>query len=402
MKKNTEMTFKENNKCVEFSKEDGKIIVKKSWNDDSFHFEFESKRAMSFLKNMILPKELFAIYHKDKELYEFIYLPLPEKYERSFDYIYQGLTYKLYYGTPSLEFKKLASHFVMNDVAEINERAYGLLRYSRYYKEENERLIPTNFFIQGKFNGIPQNEHITFFKHVNFMLSYYERATPTILIFDTSDSDIGDINIPCLSSTKPFPQLLNTRKLDTTLLELMEAARSSNSYRLKYIFYYQVLEYCSYYYIENDLKRKVQNIVKTPDILNSDAYAQKILELLSDYAQNKSDTQRMDKLITDFCTYDDIKNELLTNGKYFVDDLCFDGGLKICGLFKKIEDIESEPNNIFLSIRKNIDKIRNVLVHARESRENVVISPTHKNVLLLRPYLYLLRRLAEIVITRFE
>ena len=249
---------------------------------------------------------------------------------------------------------------------------------------------------------MPYNEHITFFKHVNFMLSYYDRKSPTIIILDTNDSDIGDISIPCISHKMAFPQTLNSKKLDTTLLELMEAARSSTSYRLKYIFYYQVLEYCSYYYIENDLKRKVRNIVKTPDILNSDAYSQKILELLSDYAQNKSDAQRMDKLISDFCTYDDVKNELLVNGKYFVYDLCFDGGLTICGLFKKIEDIENEPNNIFQSIRKNIDKIRNVLVHARESRENVVISPTHKNVLLLRPYLYLLRRLAEVVVTKFE
>lgn len=402
MRKNAETIFKENNRSVELSNTDGEIIVKKCWNDDSFHFKFKSKQSLSFLKNLILPQELFAIYHIDKELYEFIYLPLPEKYERSFNYIYQGTTYKLYYGDPSLEFKKLVKHFVMNDIADINERAYYLLRYLRYYDENIESLIPTNFFIKGDFRSMPYNEHITFFKHVNFMLSYYDRKSPTIIILDTNDSDIGDISIPCISNKMAFPQTLNSKKLDTTLLELMEAARSSTSYRLKYIFYYQVLEYCSYYYIENDLKRKVRNIVKTPDILNSDAYSQKILELLSDYAQNKSDAQRMDKLISDFCTYDDVKNELLVNGKYFVGDLCFDGGLTICGLFKKIEDIENEPNNIFQSIRKNIDKIRNVLVHARESRENVVISPTHKNVLLLRPYLYLLRRLAEVVVTKFE
>ena len=53
-------------------------------------------------------------------------------------------------------------------------------------------------------------------------------------------------------------------------------------------------------------------------------------------------------------------------------------------------------------IRKNIDTIRNVLVHARESRENVVISPTYKNSDLLRPYLYLLRRIAEVVVIKFE
>ena len=55
-----------------------------------------------------------------------------------------------------------------------------------------------------------------------------------------------------------------------------------------------------------------------------------------------------------------------------------------------------------INIRKNIDIIRNVLVHVRESRENLVIKPTHRNSVLLRPYLYLLRRIAEIVVIKFE
>lgn len=401
--KNLEDMFIANNASVKISKKDGKmVIVSKCWNDDSFHFEFESKRSMSFLKNMVLPKELFAIYHKNKNLYEFIFLPLQQVFNREFEYIYQGSAFKLYYGSPTVEFKKLVNHFVMNDVAELNERAYGLMRYSLFYEDGNSSLIPTNFFVQGDFNKMPYDEHLSFFKHINFLMSYYDRTSPVIIIFDTSDNDISDIEIPCLSKNKSFPKTLNSKKLDTTLLELMEAARTSNSYRLKYIFYYQVLEYCSYYYIENDLQRKVCNIIKTPDILNSDTYSHRILELLSEYTQNKSDAQRMEKLLMDFCAYDDIKNELLINSKYFIEDLCFDGGLTIKGLFKNKDEIEREPNNIFLSIRKNIDKIRNVLVHARESRENVVISPTHKNILLLRPYLFLLRRLAEVVVTRFE
>lgn len=54
------------------------------------------------------------------------------------------------------------------------------------------------------------------------------------------------------------------------------------------------------------------------------------------------------------------------------------------------------------TIRRNLETMRNVLVHARESRENVVIKPTSKNSELLRPYLYLIRRLAEVVIIKYE
>ena len=50
----------------------------------------------------------------------------------------------------------------------------------------------------------------------------------------------------------------------------------------------------------------------------------------------------------------------------------------------------------------NITKIRNVIVHLRESRENTVILPTEKNNIYLLPYLYLLRRIAEKVAIQFE
>ena len=110
----------------------------------------------------------------------------------------------------------------------------------------------------------------------------------------------------------------------------------------------------------------------------------------------------MERLITDLCSFDDIKDEITINCKYFIEDIQFDGGLVIKGLFNKKEDIDNPPKDILLSIRRNIETIRNVVVHARESRENTAIIPTTHNSILLRPYLYLLRRLAEVVMIKYE
>ena len=234
-------------------------------------------------------------------------------------------------------------------------------------------------------------------------MTYYDRKSPYIIIYDSLANTItDDVKIPCRKDIQAFPRIINSKKIDSTLLELLEAARLSSSYRMKYIFYYQVLEYCSYYYLENELKRKLTNIIKSPDILNSDIYSAKIIELYSEYNKNHTDTQKLDKLLADLCVYDDIKNELAVNSKYFVEKVCFDGGLEIDGIFNNKDEINTPPKGIMVNIRKNIDTIRNVLVHARESRENVVISPTSKNSMLLRPYLYLLRRMAEVVVLRFD
>lgn len=340
-----------------------------------------------------------------ENMYEFIFLPLQEKYEREFKYIYCGKTYSLYYSKPTMVFKRMALHFVLNDTADINERSYGLLRYSQYYTSEEidqKKLHPTNFFIKGDFDAFIFEEHIDFFRHVNFMLSYYDRNSPRILIYNSLEENFSDIRIPCKSEYEKFPETINSNSFDTTLLELMEAAKDTISYRLKYIFYFQVLEYCSYYYIENNLKRRITNIIKSPDILNSDKYSNKIIEIYSDYFKTNRDEKRMERLLMDLCDYDDIKDELKTNSKYFVNNLCFDGGFTINSIFKDESEIDNPPQNIIQIIRKHLDSIRNVLVHARESRENSEIKPTQKNAQLIKPYLFLLRRIAETVVIKYE
>lgn len=396
--------FIKNNNYIKAENKGDKLIICNCWNDYSFYLEYSDDEQLDYLQNILLPKELFAIFHKDINKYEFIFLPLTEKYERKFQYIFCGKTYNLYYDKPTDVFEKIATHTKLNSSADINERAYGLLRYSQYYKrkEEYNYLHPTNFFIEGDFSNLPYEKHIEFFRHVNFMLSYYDRTSPYILLNESNEEEISDIKIPCKTNSQRFPSIINTNTYNMTLLELMEAAKQTNSYRLKYIFYFQVLEYCSYYYIENSLKRQITNIVKTPDIINSEIYSNRIIEVFSDYFKSNKDEKRMERLLSDLCTYDDIKDELKTNSKYFIEDTHFDGGFSVKSMFKDEEEIDNPSTNIFPLIRKNIESIRNVLVHARESRENSEIKPTQKNIKLLKPYLFLLRRIAETVIIKYE
>lgn len=398
--------FITNNNSVKAEIKDELLIINNCWNDDSFMFKFSNEEPLDYLNNIVFPNELFAIFHKDKNLYEFIYSPLREENIREFSYIFCSQSFKLYYAKPTEVFKSLVTHFSLNNLEESNDRTYGLLRFAQYYSytdvDEQEKIFPTNFFIEGDFTNFPYEEHINLFRHVNFMLSYYDRKSPRILIYNLSEENLNDILVPCKNKNESFPERIMSNSFDPTLLELMEAARDTDSSRLKYIFYFQILEYSSYYYIENKLKRQITNIIKSPDILNTEKYSNRIIEIYSDYLKVGKDDMRMDKLLEDFCDFDDIKDELITNSKYFINNLCFDGGFSVKKLFNEEDEIKNFSQSTMQTIRRNITSIRNVLVHAREPRENSEIKPTKKNVQLLKPYLFLLRRIAETIVIKYS
>lgn len=92
----------------------------------------------------------------------------------------------------------------------------------------------------------------------------------------------------------------------------------------------------------------------------------------------------------------------MANKDFFTKDVCFDGGFVIKKLFKDEKQIQTGLPNTIQDIKSNLEKIRNVLVHIRESHENKVILPTMRNEDLIRPYLYLLRRIAEEVAMRYK
>ena len=156
--------FITNNNSVKAEIKDELLIINNCWNDDSFMFKFSNEEPLDYLNNIVFPNELFAIFHKDKNLYEFIYSPLREENIREFSYIFCSQSFKLYYAKPTEVFKSLVTHFSLNNLEESNDRTYGLLRFAQYYSytdvDEQEKIFPTNFFIEGDFTNFPYEEHI--------------------------------------------------------------------------------------------------------------------------------------------------------------------------------------------------------------------------------------------------
>ena len=68
----------------------------------------------------------------------------------------------------------------------------------------------------------------------------------------------------------------------------------------------------------------------------------------------------------------DICDELQLNADYFSQEQNFDGGFSTQPLLPNGK-IDATMDIRALKLRERLEKIRNVLVHARESRENCVI-----------------------------
>ncbi len=226
----------------------------------------------------------------------------------------------------------------------------------------------------------------------------------TILIFDkVSEDETRKFNLPCYTADGEFPRLINIRRMDPVLLDLVTVARITTPIRLRFLFYFQVLEYCSYYYLNDDLKRRLIVVLKRPDLINNpEEYSKYITEEFKDYFKQNDDSTKLEKLVLDHCEVADIQLELASNLEYFMKVTEFDGGFKIDPLLADKNVLTSPSKNLLKSIKGNIEKIRNVLVHVRESRENKVILPTKRNNDLLLPYFYIVQRLAEKIAIQYE
>lgn len=421
--------LKKNNSSIEIKEETEHVNIEHLWSDDTFMLRYAIGTDFSTLTDIEFPNELCAIFHKSSQTLELIYAPLVETLShlsRKTTFYFKGIEFKTEFKEPSEQLVQIAKGFKELDVpGESNYR--NLRQFRDYYREDQQTSQmkvyfqdkkPFCFFIKGDFKKI-KNEFIPFCKNINVYIKFFDRKAPIVSIVNV-EPKIEEYPIPCKTSEETYPEIISTNEIDPVALDLLHIANETSNSRLKYLFHYQILEYFAYYYLDEELKRKLSNLLKSPDILhNYGNYSKIIIEELKDYSNNTSDKQKLTKLISDYLTVEDISNEIQSNLKYFSSDIEFDGHFKLPALItdekifdkifsgsKETKEKKKEKERLRLelinSISDRIERIRNVLVHIRESRENKVIYPTRNNNRKLLPYLYLIRRMSEIVAMKYN
>lgn len=400
--------LKDLNPTIEITEFENTTKISLPWNDKSVGFEFHNDENLIELNDVIFPEQLSAIYTKNSKTLEFIYGPIGtdnKLISRKFDFLFKGYIFKCSFDKISPALETLAMSFKEQDPeSKTDYRNLRLLRdifNDGTYKEIFKDSFIASFNVKGDFEKI-NFDYVSLSKSLNFYMSYYDRNTPSILIHPKK-LDEENYNDPCLYELfDRFPSKINSSKIDSTVLDTFIIADKTENVRLKFIFYFQILEYCSYYYLDQKIQSKILKTMNDPSVFDKPEYFSKtLIEDLKDHFSKRDDSFKLEKTITENVSIDDLKNEIESNKFFFSNDLEFEGGLKINRIIKNENSVNNLKDDDLILIKKNIEKIRNVLVHLRESRENKVILPSENNNQKLQPYLWLTRRIAERVAINF-
>src|ERR1700704_1199310 len=92
--------------------------------------------------------------------------------------------------------------------------------------------------------------------------------------------------LPGMSSVINIPDVITGIEIDPFLLDLSLTAREGTN-RLKFLYYYQILEYAAFYWTEESVQAGVKRILMNPDLhARIDYYVPRLIETLVPTRQN--------------------------------------------------------------------------------------------------------------------
>jgi uncharacterized pyridoxamine 5'-phosphate oxidase family protein len=390
--------------------EGDQLVVEKPWglSDAQLKFNINELETISSLNSIRLNPRFDAIFHDDLNEIEIIYAFLdpnaePSKalIDRKFDLNFEGQLYECYFSTPSTKMLKLACAFErlpsepsLTSVPQmIPFRDYQRLgklpeKVQGYFKDK----VPRNFFI--KANPLPHGAQLDrLVRHINFLLSYYDRSSPLIVINEREDDGLPEDRKQVRLIEGVFPPHLSVSPIDEIVLRLIAVARN-NQPRFSFLYYYQVFEYAGYQYIDENIKKLLRHHLKDPALICCGE--DKIAELFAIFSEaNHNDDVKMKKVIEEYCDPFVIWKEIENDKEFFSSEHAFHGGFELKALIAPDTTASTWKAMWMPKLYDHLTKIRNSLVHARERRENKVILPGKANNKLLGHYVPVIARVAE-------
>ncbi len=409
--------FSDNNKHCKISAEEEKLIINNPWGEENIRLQIPID-DISFLEdlnnNILLNPQFDAIIHKDRNEIEFIYAYLdPENEEhkyiinRSFEFNYKGSVLNCRFSVPTERLFKIAKYIRLMPSEYRASNAMQIMSFRdvqrleklpKQAKDYFEKRVPISFFVSFE-NKITDCDLENIFRHINFILKYYDRYSPIIEI-RREDTRLPHPVVKIRRFIESdFPKAVALNSIDDIILQLLEVAQESDP-RFAFLYYYQVFEYAGFYYIDKKAKIELHNILRDPALITcAEEKVSMLFSCLADLHHN--DEEKMKKVIEETCSPGELWGEIINNKAFFISEICFDGGFKLSPLISQDTTIDAWKTMWMPKLFDQVTKIRNCIVHAREKRINIVILPTRNNTILINSFLPLIRRMTEQIAIRF-
>ena len=353
----------------------------------------DDEELFEALNAMRLPPRFTAIWHEDTREFEVIFTVLEKEnrlHARSFEFRCKGGSYNCGFGPSSPRLRAIARKArPSGSPSRSNYR--NLLPYYRFehtleahpdagYVTTGE---PISFWIRG-IDCYDDDSIRDLVRNLNFHMSYFDRHTPTILIHEepVAFHRIDDLHPPQIYY---FPDNLSGQDIDQHLLLLWESARGGDPF-LRFIHYYQILEYAGFYHVKDKVRRDIERAIVAPDAVSRpDRVAQQILDAMS--AERRSDEVKINEMIDECVDLQEMWDILDGSLDAFSEDVELDGGFVLPALVSASTGYEEFAKSWNKQFSSALHRVRNALVHARESRQSTTIAPTTANHSRLSPWL---------------
>jgi hypothetical protein len=162
-------------------------------------------------------------------------------------------------------------------------------------------------------------------------------------------------------------------------------AASSGNNMLRFIFYYRIIEYGAFHYLDSAIKIKLRRILANPAMcLDIDATLESVLSVLD--TKKPDDVPRFNSLLGHAVNPAKVWHEIEKNKAAFSQSVKFDGGFTIEPIISKDEKLSQFSVGGMIKFADAVRKIRNVLSHGRDQNTSTAITPTARNLMNLVPW----------------
>lgn len=383
--------------------------VENPWSDDSIKIFISSEvePVVHILNKVRLPERFSAIYHINEKKMEFIYTayPLPKKHthvkNREFTFNFQGKSYPCKFSTSSDELLIIAEY--SRPVSDSTTSHRNLQSFNTYARNKSNTSLnsstplgePLSFWV-GNVDWNNENDEeniVTLAENLTFFMSYLDRASPFIVVHPPKVPEEIARAIRERSVKEQFPTVISGRPMDDILLQFWRGCITGSQFS-RFINAYRVLEYSAFFMVEEKIRSSIRKSLLSPDALSD---VDKIIDKISaGFGSDKlQDSQKIEVLFRECVSLSRLWSEVLHHNNSFTSETRFDGGFCAQSLIKSGWTQSDFEQNGHVVVPQLLKKVRNALSHGKDQATATCITPTHHNMLRLKPWADLARTAAE-------